>query len=146
MANTALSIAVAKELCNTLTTNLDDGVLRIYDDGAPQPADPDSSVPSGSTMLSEHDLSSDSFNDAVDQDPGAQATANAITDAEAAADGTALWFRVFDSGGNAVIDGDVSEEGGGGDAIINTTSIVAGGTVEILSYNITIAQNSSITT
>lgn len=63
-------------------------------------------------------------------------TANAITsDASADNTGTATWFRVVDSAGTFVMDGDVGTSGT--DMVLNTTSIVAGGTVSISSFVIT---------
>lgn len=60
-------------------------------------------------------------------------TANAITqDASADASGTAGWFRGLSSGGTAVIDGAVGTE-----MTLNNTSIVAGGTVSVSSWTIT---------
>lgn len=66
-------------------------------------------------------------------------TASAITgDTSADATGTAGWFRAYDSSAAAVIDGSVSASGGGGDMILSSTSIVAGGTVDVTSWTITV--------
>lgn len=58
-----------------------------------------------------------------------------IDDASADATGTASWFRVTDSVAGHVYDGDVSTSGA--DLNLNTTSIVAGGTVSITSAVLT---------
>ena len=50
---------------------------------------------------------------------------------------TATWFRVATSGGTQVIDGAVSAGGGGGDMILNTTTISVGLTVSVSSWTIT---------
>lgn len=62
-------------------------------------------------------------------------TFNAITTTNAAATGTATWFRVTTSGGTFVIDGDVGTSGA--DLNLNTSSIVSGGPVAISSFTIT---------
>lgn len=144
MSNTNIAVSEAKTMCDALVDALDSGAsagyLRIYDDGASQPADPDSSVPAGSTKLVEFTLSDPAFGDAVDDSPGAKATANSIADATAVASGTALWFRAFASDGTAVIDGDVSATGNGGDLQLGTTSISNGVTVSISSWTVTMPQ------
>lgn len=57
-----------------------------------------------------------------------------LTDASAAATGTAGWFRVYDRTTptpNAIFDGDVTATGGGGDLTLATVSIVAASQVVI---------------
>lgn len=66
------------------------------------------------------------------------ATAGAVTgDSSADASGTAGWFRVLDSTGATVMDGAISVSGGGGDMILDTVAIVAGGTINITSWTVT---------
>lgn len=68
------------------------------------------------------------------------ATANAVVgDTSADATGTAGWFRVFDSAGTAIADGSVTASGGGGDMQLDSTSIVAGGTIDITAWTISLA-------
>lgn len=64
-------------------------------------------------------------------------TANAITsDSSANATGTATWFRVVQSDGSThVMDGNVGTSGS--DLNLNSTSIIAGGTVSVSSFVIT---------
>lgn len=64
---------------------------------------------------------------------GGDLTLNAITqDASANATGTATWFRIVQSNGTThVLDGSVGTSGA--DLNLNSTSIVAGGTVDITS-------------
>lgn len=105
------------------------GLLRIYD--GTRPADADTAV-GAQTLLAELTLS----DPAAPAAAGGDLTFSAITDdASANATGTASWFRVVDSVGNAVIDGDVGTSGS--DLNLNSTSIVAGGTVEVTSFVIT---------
>jgi hypothetical protein len=68
---------------------------------------------------------------------GGVLTLNAITDDSSAnATGTATWFRIVASNGTThVLDGDVGTSGS--DLNLNSTSIVAGGTVEVTSFAIT---------
>lgn len=65
-------------------------------------------------------------------------TANTITgDTSADASGTAGWFRGIDSSSTAVIDGSITASGGGGDMTLDSTSIVAGGTISMTSWTLT---------
>jgi hypothetical protein len=56
----------------------------------------------------------------------------------AVATGTASWFRALDSSSNAVMDGDVTATGGGGDLTLGTTSITSGLAVDITGGTITV--------
>lgn len=66
-------------------------------------------------------------------------TANAITQANAAATGTAAFFRITTSGGTAVAQGTVGTSGA--DLNLNTTSIVSGGPVSVTSLTVTEANS-----
>ena len=68
---------------------------------------------------------------------GGVLTVGTITDDSSAdATGTASWFRLFKSDGTTVVmDGDVGTSGS--DLNLNTTSIVAGGPVQVTSYVLT---------
>lgn len=97
-----------------------------------QPATPATSA--SGTLLATLTLSDPAFGAAS----SGTATASAITgDSSADATGTAGWFRAYDSTGAAVIDGSVTATGGGGDMTLSSTSIVAGGTVDITSWTVT---------
>jgi hypothetical protein len=105
------------------------GFLRIYDGTRPTNAD---TAVGGQTLLAELTMSATSF-------PAASSgsmTANAITDDSSAnATGTASWFRIVDSAGNAVVDGDVGTSGS--DLNLNTTAIASGVTVSVTSLVLT---------
>lgn len=65
-------------------------------------------------------------------------TAAAITgDSSADASGTAGWFRAYDSSTNAVIDGSITATGGGGDMTLDNVAVVAGGTINMTSWTLT---------
>ena len=105
------------------------GLLRIYD--GTRPANADTAV-GGQTLLAELTMNATSFPAAS----GGSMTANAITDDSSAnANGTASWFRIVDSAGNAVVDGDVGTSGS--DLNLNTVSISAGVTVSVTSLVLT---------
>lgn len=140
MADTHISIAAAQGMLDGLTDRLDAGAaagrVEIYDSTKPA-AGPDEAIVA-QVLLSSHTLSDPAFGAAVDSNPNATATANAVADdTDANATGTATWFRAFDSNDVAVIDGDVSESGGGGDMIIDNANIQSGATVSISSWTIT---------
>lgn len=102
------------------------GLLRIYD--GTQPA----ACGAATNLLAELSMS----------DPSAGAAAsgvltfNAISDDTSAnATGTATWFRVVDSTGTCVLDGDVNTTGG--TMNLNSTSISLGQNVSVTSFTIT---------
>lgn len=73
-------------------------------------------------------------------------TLNSITsDSSANANGTATWFRIYQSNGTTwVIDGDVSTTAAGtGDLQLDDTSIVLGGTVALGGPNTITAPNAA---
>lgn len=101
--------------------------LRIYS-GSP-PAD-ETVAPTG-TLLSQHTLAS----------PFAPATAGGVvsptlpSNVNALASGTAGYYRIFTSGGVSKHQGNCGTSGT--DMILNTTSIVVGGPVQVNSWSIT---------
>lgn len=65
-------------------------------------------------------------------------TFSAITqDSSVNATGTAGWFRIQDSNGNGVIDGDITATGGGGDLTFDSVNFIAGGTCQITTLTLT---------
>ena len=113
------------------------GVIKIYTGSKPATAD---LAPTG-TLLATLTLSATAFGAAS----GGVSTANSITsDTNAAATGTAGWFRVQLTGDAGTtnntdkrLDGTVTTTGGGGDMQLNNTSIVTGGTVAITAFTYT---------
>lgn len=95
------------------------------------------------TKLSTLTLSTTAFGASVDSNTTglAVATANAIAnDTNAAATGTAGYFRAKDSAGVVVFQGTVGTATA--DMILNTTSIVAGSVVSITSWTISLPDGS----
>ncbi len=74
----------------------------------------------------------------------ATATAASITsDTNADASGTAGWFRGYDSNAVAVIDGNITTTAvGTGDMLLDDTAIVAGGTIAVTSWTVTMPDGS----
>lgn len=117
-----------------------DGVVDLLDGGAgagyielrtgTQPASV--ATAASGTLLATLTLADPAFGAAT----GGTATAGTITDDSSAdATGTAGWFRAYDSAGNAVIDGSAGEAAE--DLVLDSASIVAGGTVSISSWTVT---------
>lgn len=138
MANTDISQAAAAAACNGIVDLLDassptPGYIEIRD--GTKPADPDTAATG--TLLATCTLSDPAFGAATTASPSV-ATANSISDDTSAdASSTATWFRAYDGGGTAVIDGDVSTVAAGtGDLQLDDTSIVTGGTVSITSWTV----------
>lgn len=129
-----MAIAYVTALRNTRMDAIDDAcnagsgaaLIRIYDGTRPATGG------TATTLLAELTASDPMF--------GASAsgvlTASAITqDASANATGTATWFRVVDSSGTAVMDGNVGTSGS--DLNLTTTSITATQPVSITSFVLT---------
>jgi hypothetical protein len=96
------------------------------------------------THLSTLPLSATAF--PASTDPGstglATATANSITsDTNAANTGTAGYFRAYSGAGTCIVQGTVGTSAA--DMILNTTSIVAGATVAITSWVVTLPDGSA---
>lgn len=60
-------------------------------------------------------------------------------DSSADASGTATFFRLVDSTNLVIVQGDVTATGGGGALEMNTTSIIAGGPVQITAASFSLA-------
>lgn len=124
----SVTIARRNAMIDNLTGNLNSGKLKIYS-GTP-PANADASL-SGNTLLATLTLNSAAFGAAS----SGTATANAVTsDTNAAATGTATFCRVTKSDDTVVLQGTVGTSGT--DAIINSTAIVAGGTVACSAFTV----------
>lgn len=131
---TRISINGRNAACNGLVDLLDagtgPGTIQIRT--GTQPATPNDSATG--TLLGTLTLSDPAFGNAS----AGVATASAITgDSSADSTGTAGWFRALDSDGNAVIDGSCGTSGSGADMILSSTSIVAGGTINISTWTVT---------
>jgi hypothetical protein len=131
--NTIISAAARTAMVQQLQILLDagagPGTLKIYT--GTQPAGPGTAV-GAQVLLGTLTLTDPSF-------PAGSTgviTASAITsDTTADATGTATWFRASDSNAVAVIDGSVGTATS--DLILDSVSIVAGGTIAVTSWTIT---------
>lgn len=105
--------------------------LKIY--AGSVPANADASL-GGATLLATLTLANTPFSAAS----SGVKTAGAITsDTDADATGTASFFRLTKSDDTVVVQGSVSASGGGGDAIINSTSVVQHTTVSCSALSFT---------
>lgn len=125
-----LSNAAAIEAADAVTVLLDGGDLRLRT-GAP-PATGDAAATG--TLLATFTFASPAFAGAVDANPHAEATAEAIANTVGVANGTAGYFEARTSGGTTVMTGTVTETGGGGDLTINDSDIVVDQVVQITSF------------
>lgn len=142
MANNPFFSDVTTEAAiNAMAALFNNGFLRIY--SGTQPNDANTAITT-QTLLSTLRFNATGF--ATSSPSGTApsrvvtAAANAITsDPNAAATGTASWFRAFKSDGTSVImDGSIGATGGGSfDMTLATTSIVAGETVQATSFTLT---------
>lgn len=128
------SVAVRNAACDAAVDLVDAGaaagVLKVYT-GA-QPATP--ATAATGTLLATLTFSDPAFGAAS----AGTAVAAAISDDLAVdATGTAGWFRIEDSDGNALFDGSVGLTGSGADLEFDAVGWVAGGIVSITSLQIT---------
>ena len=131
---TRISAAVASAMVNAVTALIDGGAgagtVQIRTGSQPATV----ATAASGTLLGTLTCADPSFAAAS----AGTATANTVTgDTSADATGTAGWFRVYDSSATAVEDGSITASGGGGDMILSSVSIVAGGTIDITSWTIT---------
>ena len=143
--NTRISNEVAILACDAIVDNIDEGSAGgvIQGRSGAQPADPDT-VASG-TLLFTLLLSDPAFGNAADDNPGAIATANSITD-DSSADATATlgYCRASSSNGQPTpLDDHIDGEAGtsGADFNFNTLSIVSGATVSMTSWTVTMPES-----
>jgi hypothetical protein len=131
-----ISNAIAILMCNAAVDALDGGAgaatIAVY--GDTRATDVDTAV-GAQTLLGTLTCSDPAFGDAVDDTPGALATASAIT-ADASADNTdtATWFRASTSAPTACIDGNVGTSSA--DMILNTVAVVAGAEIAISAWTV----------
>lgn len=104
------------------------GLIRIYDGARPATAG------APTLLLAEMVMSDPSFPAAA----GGVMSANVITsDAGADATGIATWFRIVDSAGTFVMDGDITSGSPAGDMDINSTAITIGIQVNVTDFILT---------
>jgi hypothetical protein len=127
--NPVLGVAARNASVAAIGTLLNGGKIEIRTGS--QPANPDTAATG--TLLGTLTLSATAFGSAST----GTITANAITgDSSADNSGTAAWFRAYKSDGTTgVIDGTVGTSGA--DMNLSSTSIVAGGTINLTSWTIT---------
>lgn len=103
-------------------------LLRIYDGVMPA----DCAAAEAGTILSEVTLPSDWLDAAAG---GAKAKAGTWSDLSADASGTALYFRLYDSGGSTChMQGVVTLTGGGGQLTVNNTNFLTGQTFSVVTF------------
>lgn len=131
-----LGVETALASANAVATVIDGGTaastLVVYD--GTEPADPSVAIDTQVALVT-FELADPAFAVAVDDPIGGLIVANPVTPVEAAAAGTATWFRIFDGDGVALLQGSVSEAAGTGDVKISSTSIVSGVEVSVLYLN-----------
>jgi hypothetical protein len=102
--------------------------LNFYSNATSPPTNPGDALPGGSVLLSSVNFANTAFGSAS----AGVATANSLPISGAISNtGTCSWFRSVDGGGTVLGDGTVTATGGGGDIVFNSTSFIAGGSVQI---------------
>lgn len=125
--NTQLANATVNGQADSLSARLNSGFLRIYD--GTQPTNADTAI-GAQVLLAELTFSAT----AAPAASNGLITFNAIgSDTSANATGTATWFRCVQSdGATVVMDGSVGTSSA--NLVLNSVSIVAGGTVAVSSF------------
>lgn len=131
------SAVTAHAMLDTITTNADAGTaaafIRIYSGTMPVTAD---TALAGNTLLAELTCTDPVAAPAATK----TLTLSPITqDSAADASGTATFFRLTDSDGLVILQGDITATGGGGALEMNTTAIIAGGPVQITAASFSLA-------
>lgn len=127
--STAARTAMADALVDLLDAGSGAGTVKIYT--GTQPAGPGTAI-GAQVLLGTLTCSDPAFGAAA----SGVATASAITsDTTADNTGTATWFRAADSNGTAVWDGTCGTSDA--DMILDSVSIIAGGTIAVSSWTIT---------
>jgi len=131
---TRIGVSARNAAATAIATLLDGGAAagKIEIRTGSQPATP--ATAASGTLLATLTLTDPAFGAAS---TGVVTAATITGDSSADATGTAGWFRAMDSNNVAIIDGSVTATGGGGDLTLNSVSIVAGGTVNVTSWTIT---------
>lgn len=128
--STAVRNAMADAAVDLIDAGAGPGTVQIRTGAQPATA----GAAATGTLLGTLTLSDPAFGAAA----SGVATAGTVTgDSSADATGTAGWFRVLDSTGATVMDGAISLAGGGGEMILDSVAIVAGGTINITSWTVT---------
>jgi len=136
-----LAVAYRNAACDAVVDGVDAGAAAGYLEirtGTP-PTNPDSAATG--TLLATLPMSDPAFGAAA----SGVATANSITsDTSADATGTAGWARLYDSDDNPIADFDVGATASGKDIEFDDVSFVAGGTVAISSFTVTVPVGSYV--
>lgn len=127
---------MAVAMCDVGTGYLDDGSRLVVYSGSP-PALITDAVTTQVELL-DYALPTDPFGDAVPTTAGGTATANPITTVTGLDDDDAAWFRAYDSGDVARIQGTVTDPAGNGDLKISTVAITTGIAVEVINWTVTV--------
>lgn len=140
--NTRITNDAAIAACDAIVDLFENGTgtAKVEIRSGSQPASADAAATG--TVLASINLNSPAFGNAADAAPGGRATADvtpALQDTSANASGTAGWFRGYEQGGDALIDGECGTSGA--DMNLDNTSINAGQTVTITSWTITMPES-----
>ena len=138
-AEIGISLAAAQAMLDALVDLMDAGAGAGYIEVRTGTRPDNVTDAATGTLLGTLTCSDPAFGAAADNNPGAKATASAITqDSSADNTGTASWFRAYDSDDLAIIDGNVGTSNA--DMILDSVNIKAGGPISITSWIINLAE------
>lgn len=138
-SNTFFGDAATEAALDAIAALLNSGFLDIYD-GTP-PTDANTAV-GAQVKLARLTFGATAFGASASSGTPRKsvATANSITsDTNADATGTATWYRAVTSAGDVIDQGTVDTSGA--DLNLSSTAIIAGGTVEVTGYTLSLPQH-----
>lgn len=139
-AEPKISNAAAIAACNAVVDLLDAGASAGYIQCRTGAAPSNVDDAASGTLLGTLTLSDPAFGNAADINPGARATASAITgDSSADATGTIGYCRAYDSNNVAIIQGTAGTSSA--DFIFDSVSVTAGQTINLTSWTVTMPES-----
>lgn len=132
-----LATAIRNSRADVIATAIDagstGGMLTIY--SGTRPATPGGAIDPFTNLVLGELTFSDPCKSSVDN--GVLTFASIAQDASANNSGTATWARITNSDGGFVMDLDVTNNSGNGDIKLNSTDIIQGGPISIISASLT---------
>lgn len=131
------AIAAADAIVDRVDLNTPPGRLKVYSGAVPTDAD---TALGAQVLLADLTMSNPAFGPAGDINPGARATASAISDDTSANNtGTASFFRIDQGGGTTVMQGACATAGA--ELNFNSTAIQQFAIVSVTSFTVTVPES-----
>jgi hypothetical protein len=131
------ALAACDAIVDRVDLNSPPGHLKVYSGSVPTDAD---TALGAQVLLADLTMGNPAFGPAADINPGARATAAAISDDTSANNtGVASFFRIDQGGGTTVMQGACATSGS--ELNFNSTSISSGAIVSVTSFTVTVPES-----